>query len=272
MRGHQLIIESFQCTPTILKQLRQKRLKIKELDQSYIVFSGNEQITSKKRNMSKVEIFEKDRAIGYNQFVETWIPNYHYFLDRLPKLLSEARQKDLLVVGCGTGNEIKRFVQSPDRWQITGIDPSPEMVMQAREKLQQYSNVTLIDGLLTDLDNQKKYGAATLLLVLHFLADNGEKLDLLRAIADRLKPDAPFVMLDITGDKDQLKNNLSILKHLLPDGLNEEQINTRIERIENDLLHVSEARLSELCIQAGFEPPVRFFQSAIYMGWLTRKK
>jgi tRNA (cmo5U34)-methyltransferase len=51
--------------------------------------------------MNNVEIFENERATGYNQFVETWIPNYHYFLDRLPKLLSETKQKDLLVVGCG---------------------------------------------------------------------------------------------------------------------------------------------------------------------------
>src|SRR6188768_4288460 len=114
--------------------------------------------------MSKVEIFESERATGYNQFVETWIPNYNYFLDRLPKLLLEAKRKDLLVVGCGTGNEIERFVKVPDHWEITGIDPSPEMIKQAREKLQPYKNVKLIEGLLTDLDVSKKYGAATLLL------------------------------------------------------------------------------------------------------------
>ena len=53
--------------------------------------------------MSKVEIFENDRASGYNQFVETWIPNYNYFLDQLPKLLHETVHKTLLVAGCGTG-------------------------------------------------------------------------------------------------------------------------------------------------------------------------
>ena len=83
--------------------------------------------------MNKVEIFENERATGYNQFVETWIPNYHYFLDRLPKLLSETNQKDLLVVGCGTGNEIERFIQTSEHWEITGIDPSPEMIKQAAE-------------------------------------------------------------------------------------------------------------------------------------------
>jgi len=222
--------------------------------------------------MNNIEIFENERATGYNLFVETWIPNYRYFLDRLPKLLSETNQKDLLVVGCGTGNEIERFVQAPEHWTITGIDPSPEMIKQANEKLQTCDNVTLIEGLISNLDIEKKFGAATLLLVLHFLNDNGNKLNLLKDIADRLVSGAAFVMLDITGDKKQIKQNLKVLRLLLPDGLDEEQINSRLNRIENELYSVSEERLSELCREAGFEPPLRFFQSSIYIGWLAKKK
>ncbi|MFT4095200.1 MAG: hypothetical protein QM640_16335 [Niabella sp.] len=158
--------------------------------------------------MSKAEIFENERATGYNQFVQTWIPNYHHFLDCLPKLLGETSSKNLLAVGC----------------------------------------------------------------VLHFLDDNGNKLNLLKDIADRLVSGAAFVMLDITGDKKQIRQNLKILRLLLPDGLNEEQINNRLNRIESELFVVSEERLSELLQEAGFEPPLRFFQSSVYMGWLTKKK
>ena len=222
--------------------------------------------------MNKVEIFENERASGYNQFVETWIPNYIYFLDRLPKLLSEIAQKDLLVVGCGTGNEIERFVQASEQWKITGIDPSPEMIKQASEKLHTYDNVTLIEGLVADLDIETKYGVATLLLVLHFLDDNGNKLNLLKDIAERLVSGATFVLLDITGDENQIEQNLKVLKLFLPDGLDEEQISNRLNRIKNELFPISEERLSELCTEAGFEPPLRFFQSTIYMGWLTKKK
>lgn len=222
--------------------------------------------------MNNVEIFENERATGYNQFVETWIPNYHYFLDHLPKLLSDTNQKDLLVVGCGTGNEIERFVKTTEQWAITGIDPSPEMIEQANDKLQTFNNVTLTEGLVSDLDVEKKYSVATLLLVLHFLDDNGNKLNLLKDIANRLVSGATFVMLDITGDKNQIQQNLKVLKLLLPDGLDEEQINNRLNRIENELFAVSEQRLSELLQEAGFEAPLRFFQSSIYMGWLTKKK
>lgn len=221
--------------------------------------------------MSKIELFENERALHYNQFVETWIPNYSYFMDCLPKILHETEQKDLLVVGCGTGNEIERFVQASPSWQITGIDPSPEMIKQANEKFKACDNVKLIEGLVTDLDKERKYTVATLLLVLHFMEDNGDKLNLLKSISERLVPGAPFVLLDITGDKNEIKQNLNILRLLLPNGLDQEQVRGRLQRIEKELFAVSEDRLSELLQQAGFEPPLRFFQSNIYMGWLTRK-
>lgn len=222
--------------------------------------------------MKHVEIFENERATGYNTFVETWIPNYNYFLDHLPKILRDTKGKNLLAVGCGTGNEIERFVPESKQWKITGVDPSPEMIKQANEKFKINDQITLYEGLVSDLGLEKKYDAATLLLVLHFLDDDGNKLNLLKDISDRLVSGATFVMLDITGDKSQIKQNLKILKHLLPDGLEEVEIDNRINRIENDLFPVSEQRLSELFEAAGFEPPLRFFQSAIYMGWLTTKK
>lgn len=222
--------------------------------------------------MNKVEIFENQRASGYNQFVETWIPNYAYFMDKLPGLLRETRNKDLLVVGCGTGNEILRFADAPELWTITGIDPSPEMIAQATQKFDGLDTVDLLEGVVSDLDESAKYGAATLLLVLHFMEDDGTKLNLLKDISARLEEDAPLVLLDITGDNSQIKGNLEILRRLLPEGLDPEDVERRLHRIENELFAVSEDRLGQLLTEAGFETPQRFFQTSIYMGWMTKKR
>lgn len=224
------------------------------------------------KNMSKVELFANERASGYDQFVEAWIPNYHYFLDCLPKLLTDTDPNELLIVGCGTGNEIQKLVTKGKTWNITGIDPSPEMIQQARQKLEGYPNIVLAEALIQDLKNDKKYDAATLLLVLHFLEDNGSKLELLKEIGKRLVLGAPLVLLDITGDSSMIKENLKILRLLLSDDIPEEQISLRLNRIEKELFHVSEDRLAALCVEAGFEVPVRFFQSTIYMGWMTKKR
>lgn len=222
--------------------------------------------------MDKVEIFENQRAAKYNDFVQAWIPNYHYFLSKVPQLLSNAKNQHLLVAGCGTGNEIKEFVKVSKNWQITGVDPSPEMIAQASEKLQDFAQVDLIEGLVSDLDTSKKFGAATLLLVLHFMEDDGTKLSLLKDIAEKLESNAPFVMLDITGSKQQIQENLKVLELLLPSNLDKEEVKNRLYRIENQLYPISENRLSELMIEAGFETPTRFFQTSIYMGWLTSKR
>lgn len=222
--------------------------------------------------MSKIELFENERAKGYDRFVETWIPGYPYFMEGLPKLFRKTTPKDLLVVGCGTGNEIEGFVNASENWNITGIDPSPEMIKQANDRFQTNDKVTFIEGLVSDLDSKKKFGAATLLLVLHFMEDNGNKLNLLKDIAKRLVSGATFVMLDITGDRQQIKQNLEVLSLLLPNGLEEEEINHRMHRIANELFAVSEKRIAALCIEAGFEKPTRFFQSSIYMGWMMKRE
>lgn len=221
--------------------------------------------------MEQVELFEQERASNYNSFVDTWIPNYATFLAQLPLLLSSVNQKELLVVGCGTGNEMACFVQAPETWKITGVDPSPDMIQQAKEKFNTTPNIHLVEGTLSQLDIQQQYHAATLLLVLHFMADDGSKLHLLQEIAARLSSGAPLVLLDITGNKLQLQQNLAILSKLLPKELDELQVQHRLQRIEEQLFAVSEERLIELCTAAGFEPPLRFFQSSIYMGWWTRK-
>ncbi len=136
--------------------------------------------------------------------------------------------------------------------------------------LKKWKSLIIIEEAILSVEN--KYSVAMLLLVLHFFEDNGDKLNLLKTIADRLVSGATLIMLDITGSKTQLKQNLEILKFLLPRHLSEEQISSRLKRIENELYSVSEERLSALCQEAGFEQPLRFFQSSIYMGWMVRKK
>jgi len=80
------------------------------------------------------------------------------------------------------------------------------------------------------------------------------------------------VLLDITGDAHQIQQNLEVLRLLLPESLDGNRVDQRLKRIATDLHPVSENRLSELLAEAGFEAPLRFFQSAVYQGWIAKKK
>lgn len=220
----------------------------------------------------KIEVFEGDRANNYQGFVDTWIPSYQSFMQMVPELLRSTEDNNVLVTGCGTGNEIVAMSTSIHNFQITGVDPSEDMLRQAREKLKDFSNVNLINGTVDQLPSEAHFSAATLFLVLHFMPDDGTKLNLLKDIHIRLRPNAPFVILDITGEGKEFDQNLNVLLQLIPDTVNEEQKAWRKDRLQNELHKTSEKRLSELLLEAGFDAPTRFFQSTIYQGFLTKKR
>ncbi len=215
-------------------------------------------------------VFEGERANNYDEFVQQWIPNYDYFMTILPKLLENTVEKTMLAVGCGTGNEILALKKADEAWSITGVDPSPEMIHVAQEKLALHENIEFFTGKVAQLKNHNQFGAATLILVLHFIQYPNEKLGLLTAIRKRLQPGAPFIIMGIFGNKEQLRGNLEVLRSLLPNYLTHREIDERLERIKQ-LYRTSEEELSKLLVRAGFKPPTRFFQASIYSAWITQK-
>ncbi|RNC89499.1 MAG: class I SAM-dependent methyltransferase [Allomuricauda sp.] len=215
--------------------------------------------------------FEGKRAKGYDGFVQQWIPNYDYFMSIFPKILADVSKKNMLAVGCGTGNELISLKEFDPGWSITGVDPSPEMIQIAKKKLSPYDGIELINGQIGQLNTKLRFGAASLILVLHFIKYPNEKLALLHQIRQRLLPGATFVIMGILGNRDQLKGNLDILKAILPNHLPEKEVSERIERITHKLFRTTEEELEKLLVKSGFESPTRFFQASIYSGWVTKK-
>jgi len=223
--------------------------------------------------MQNIEIFENERAQTYDNFIPLWMPNYNYVLDLYPHLLqnNDSGDNKILVAGCGTGNEILSLVTQKIRGTVTGVDPSPEMIESAQKKLVDFNNVKLISGVVDELPTNQTFTAATLTLVLHFMPDDGTKLSLLKSIADRLTSNAPFILVDIFGSNDEIDINLPILGRLLQPYLTEEELSYRLDRVRNEIHHISEDRLIALLQKAGFEKPVRFHQATIYGAWITNK-
>lgn len=221
--------------------------------------------------IKNIGLFENERATGYDNFVQKWIPYYAEFIRLLPALLQRYQQQPLLVVGAGTGSEIQAFKQAQPNWTITGIDLSPQMVAQAQEKLKGLTGVELLTGEVKDMPRNAAFGAATLILVLHFVKDDGSKLALLQEIAARLETGAPLIIKDIYGNADELQTNLSLWYQILSDDLPEADKQERFERIPQKLHYISEKRLAALLVAAGFETPMRFYQQTIYGAWITYK-
>ena len=219
-----------------------------------------------------ISTFDSTRAQAYDQFIVNWFPDYQYVLDLIPRLLNTYchQNRRILVAGCGSGNDIISLLNSDYHWDITGIDPSKEMLNYAMNKIPAVNAVTLNQCTVEHLD-LNAFGAATSVLVLHLLPDDGAKLNYLNSLSDRLLQNAPLAIVDIFGSANELESNLDCLVQKLPDYISDDEVRERVNRIISQIHYIPEDRLNELLLESGFRPALKFFNDTIYGGWITRK-
>ncbi|BAY43634.1 hypothetical protein SAMD00079811_12140 [Scytonema sp. HK-05] len=226
--------------------------------------------------------FDANPPVGTNEYdnmAQMALPGYEAMhtmaLSCLKAHLSETC--NLLIVGAGTGMELVKFGQDNSQWQILGVDPSANMLSIAQEKIQQHGlaeRVKLFQGYTHDLPVTPLYHAATCILVMHFLPDDGSKLALLESIAQRLKPSAAFILVDVFGEKGtrELEQMIFILKVFWEEmGMKPERMAQLLETFNKGVYPIPEARELELLQQAGFGNIIRFYTGFWVGGWVATK-
>jgi tRNA (cmo5U34)-methyltransferase len=185
----------------------------------------------------------------------------------------------VLVVGAGTGMEITEFAPLSPDWSFLGVDPSAKMLSLARKRISERkieNEIRLVQGYVDDLTGKEVFDAATCILVMHFLKDDGAKLDLLKSISQRLKPGAPLSLVDGCGKPGSraFKENLKVWKQypviqgLKPDYVEKAFSKTIMKMVQ----FVPESRILELLKEAGFRNIFRFYTGFLYSGWTACKK
>ena len=226
--------------------------------------------------------FESDQLFPnseYDKIVRMVIPGYealHTLAQSFfhSKLLEEA---NLLVVGAGTGMELITLGKSNSKWHLLGVEPSNSMLAIAQEKIEEHglsNRVKLHHGYTHELAITPLYDGATCILVMHFLPDDGSKLVLLQSIAQRLKSNAYFILVDMfceqdTGIFEQLASVWKI--HGQEMGLSAEKLSEMLETARKGIYSISEQRVFELLQSAGFGNIVRFYTALWYGGWVATK-
>lgn len=185
---------------------------------------------------------------------------------------------DVLIVGAGTGMEICAFGRRCPGWKFTGVDPSTEMLSIAKKKIAENKlscQVSLFTGYAHDLPGSKLFDAATCILVMHFLPDDDSKLELLKSIGSHLKKGSPLILVDGFGDRSTAGFDRTLLawkEFVKTQGVDPVFVEDGFRGILNRLHFVSDARITELLDEAGFEHPTRFFMGFLYGGWVVIKK
>ncbi|WP_341527562.1 class I SAM-dependent methyltransferase [Nostoc sp. UHCC 0302] len=215
----------------------------------------------------------------YDNMAQIALPGYEamhtmalsFLRSHLPK------EANLLIVGAGTGMELVKFGQRNLAWQMLGVDPSSNMLAIARDKIQQHNlsqRIQLFHGFTQDLPSTPLYDAATCILVMHFLPDDGSKLALLQSIAQRLKSSAAFILVDVFGEKGtrEFEQMAAIIKIFWQEmGMTPEKSVESLETIHKGIHPLPESRVLELLQQAGFGNIIRFYTGLWVGGWIATK-
>lgn len=225
-------------------------------------------------------MFDAERAQAYDRRIRDAIPGYEALHQLSCMVLAEVTggHGRVLVAGAGTGAECVALAQACPGLHLTGVDPAEEMLAVAERKVAEHGlvdRVRLYPGTVAQLPTFEKFDAATLLLVLHFLPDDGAKARLLTEIADHLKPGAPLVLADLFGpawDDPWQAELRTFWRHLqVAAGIPPADIDKGFRHVDRDIHPVTEARLAELLAEAGFGPPLPFFRALCFGGWVARR-
>lgn len=236
-------------------------------------------ISEQNTAMPEQNRFEEDRARRYDDHIIRAIPGYEAMHQMVCAILGGAvpHAAHLLVVAAGTGREILTLGYFNRRWQFTGVDPSGAMLDVARESTNvrgMGERVRLHEGVIDDLPGEQVFDGATALLVMQFLADDGTKLEFLKAIANRLKPGAPLILVDQHGSRPSAAFDQSIEQwglFQLNQGMAQEEMESGMTRRLAANHYIPEERILALFEEAGFESATRFFQSFVIGGWWARR-
>lgn len=230
-----------------------------------------------KPDKEKKTPFDAERAPRYDSTIQAVMPGYQSLHALVKFLLADClgEAAHLLIAGVGTGLEIEILGSANPGWRFTGFDPSEGMIDQAKARMDRTGlaqRAALVVGAIDDLDPAPAFDAATLLLVMHFLPDNGAKLAMLKGIAKRLKPGAPLVLADLHGASDTARHArlMKVWRHWqLAHGLDPEDVEKGFRFIAKNVHFVPETRLFALLHEAGFTGIEHFHQAFLTGGWLA---
>jgi tRNA (cmo5U34)-methyltransferase len=221
--------------------------------------------------------FHDQRARRYDDTVRKVIPGYATLHAMAQFLLEDmlGEEAHLLIVGIGTGEEVERLAPSHPGWRFTGIDPSQAMLNQAGERLKKaglLGRCDLVCGTVDKLGQGQFFDAATCLLVMHFLPDDGAKANLLGGIAKHLKPKAPLLLADLHGSSDTPRFARMLAawtRWQLAHDVDPVEVEKGLAHVARDVHFVAETRLFKLLHQAGFKEVEHFHQAFLFGGWLA---
>lgn len=142
--------------------------------------------------------FTPQAAADYDARIPALVPGYDLAGNLAAALLCDLLPDGarILVAGCGTGAELARLVRANASWRFIALDPSPAMLVRARERMAASGDgerVVWVEAPLGAAD-LPACDAALAFLVDHFVPDDGARARFFAALAQPLAGGAPALL------------------------------------------------------------------------------
>lgn len=216
---------------------------------------------------------DKDAIASYADGPPRYLPGFDAMHRMTGILLDEVvpAEANILVLGAGGGLEIRALAQAHQGWRFTGVDPARPMLDLAEAALAPVrERVDLIEGLIDDAP-AGPFDGATCLLTLHFL-DRAERIRTLRAIRERLKPGAPFVVVHSSFPQEAQARDRWLDRYAafaLASGAPSEQVAQARSTVAASLSLFTPAEDEAMIREAGFTDVEQFFAAFTWRGWIA---
>ena len=220
--------------------------------------------------------FDESHAAKYDRRIRQFCPGYDALHD-LAAVWCAALPPDtrFLSSGAGTGAEILVLGRRFPAWNFVAVDVSADMIQACRDKTASTGMAGRVDfftGRLQDYPASAPFGAASSIFVAHFIKESSEKRSYFKSIAANLQIGGVFILADLFGDKQSSSFAPLLdawLRHYASHGVDADTLARDRAHVERDIDYRPESELTALLVEAGFAPPVRFFQSLLFGGWAT---
>lgn len=222
--------------------------------------------------------FGADRAVHYDAQSAVSLAGvqamYELGASALTTALDENDAASLRFVGLGTGAELVPYTRfDVPGWSFTGVDPSDAMLEVAEARLAAEglaARTKLHVGELRTLPPGPRFDGGQMLGVLHHIAEEADRLELLHEVTRRMRPGAPLVVGCRVGMDPELWD--IELRRWRTYGIAREVLSQRREALMSMPFVASDAALFEMFAKAGLRAPRTIFVSLQFKVFLVRSE
>ena len=196
--------------------------------------------------------FNREVALDYDNDIRRKVLGYDVLQAHITTILKHELKENarVLVVGCGTGEEIKRLEDNFSQITIIGIDPSEEMLEVAKSKV----SSSLIHSDIQSFEDKEGFDCVISVLVSHFIPlEKDQKKDFFQSVRKLLKEDGLLIGAD-----------------LMDFGLEKYYFKLLQEKMGKSFFPIKRSQFEELTKSCCFGSPSYYFNSMGICGYLMK--